>query len=48
MKDITKNELKKYAEGSGFPEFRKFGGAIVREIYDDIVATILLYTSQDN
>jgi len=34
----AKNELKKYAEGSGFPEFRKFGGAIVREIYDDIVA----------
>src|SRR3989339_1384982 len=30
----AKNELKKYAEGSGFPEFRKFGGAIVREIYD--------------
>ncbi len=33
----TKNELKKYAEGSGFPEFKRFGRPIVREIYGDIV-----------
>lgn len=33
----AKNELKKYVEGSGFPEFNKFGKQIVREIYDDIV-----------
>jgi predicted AAA+ superfamily ATPase len=32
-----KTELKKYLEGSGFPEFKLFGQAIVREIYDDIV-----------
>lgn len=33
----AKNELKKYLEGSGFPEFRKFGKQIVREIYDDVI-----------
>ncbi len=33
----TRNELKKYAEESGFPEFKKFGRQIVREIFDDIV-----------
>ncbi len=33
----AKNELKKYADGSGMPEFRKFGREIVREIYGDIV-----------
>ncbi len=30
-------ELKKYVDGSGFPEFERFGRQIVREIYDDIV-----------
>lgn len=33
----AKNELNKYIEGSGFPEFKKFGKQIVREIYDDVV-----------
>ncbi|HLC79071.1 MAG TPA: ATP-binding protein [archaeon] len=33
----AKNELKKYAEGSGLPEFYKFGREIVREIYGDIL-----------
>ncbi len=33
----AKNELKKYVEGSGFPEFKKFGRQMVREIYGDIV-----------
>src|SRR3989344_3070617 len=29
--------LKKYIEGSGFPEFLKFGSAIVIRIYEDII-----------
>lgn len=33
----AKRELKRYVEGSGFPEFKKFGAPIVREIYDDII-----------
>lgn len=33
----AKKELQKYVEGSGFPEFKKFGAPIVREIYGDIV-----------
>src|SRR3989344_8777119 len=32
-----KKELKKYIEGSGFPEFLKFGSAIVIRIYEDII-----------
>lgn len=34
---VAKSELKKFVESSGFPEFKKFGKQIVREIYDDIV-----------
>ncbi|HLD58923.1 MAG TPA: ATP-binding protein [archaeon] len=33
----ARNELKKFVEGSGFPEFKKFGKPIVRQIYEDIV-----------
>ncbi len=32
-----KNELKAYGEGSGFPEFFKFGAPIIRSIYDDVL-----------
>lgn len=38
-KDIAhaKVKLDEYLEGSGFPEYRKFGKSIVRMIYDDII-----------
>jgi uncharacterized protein len=31
-----KNKLKKYVEGSGFPEYQTFGKQMIREIYADI------------
>lgn len=33
----VKVELSNYVQGSGFPEFRKFGSAIIIRIYEDII-----------